>query len=190
MLSIRLYPNSVPKGSSLPSQASVDCWRSGSVTEVTAAGLNIHLVPSTDTKISPSLSTSNTFPVRPRIYKWNKVRYYLVKTVYSPIAFWNTYIIGSRLVACIVYFFSFRTCTQEFAKKKIKKKKIKLTDIIDSFHPPCSFWSSLTKFSSLLTTTSSPCLNFWIWVKKNYIYIYIYIYIHNIYKVIRHWNVL
>ena len=44
---------------------------------------------------------------------------------------------------------------------------------MDSFHPPCSFWSSLTKFSSLLTTTSSPCLNFCIWVKKVYIKIYI-----------------
>ena len=76
-LSILLCYNFVPKGSSLPmSPDAVDCWGSGSVTEVTAAGLNIHVVPSTDTNMPPSLSTSNTFPVRPRIYKWNKVAYY------------------------------------------------------------------------------------------------------------------
>ena len=69
-LLILLCHNSVPNGSSLPmSPDTVDCWGSGSVTEVTAAGLNIHVVPSTDTKMPPSLSTSNTFPVRPRIYK-------------------------------------------------------------------------------------------------------------------------
>ena len=78
-LSIHLCHNFVPKGSSLPtSPASVNCWGSGSVTEVTAAGLNIHLVPSTDTKTSPSLSTANTFPVRPRIYEWIKIGYYPV----------------------------------------------------------------------------------------------------------------
>ena len=78
-LSIHLCHNFVPKGSSLPmSPASVNCWGSGSVTDVTEAGLNIHLVPSTDTNTSPSLSTSNTFPVRPRIYKWNKTGYYPV----------------------------------------------------------------------------------------------------------------
>ena len=75
-LLILLCHNSVPNRCSLPmSPDTVDCWGSGSVTEVTAAGLNIHLVPSTDTKMPPSLSTSNTFPVRPRIYKRNKEAY-------------------------------------------------------------------------------------------------------------------
>ena len=108
-LSILLCHNFVPKRSSLPmSPDAVDCWGSGSVTEVTAAGLNIHVVPSADTNTPPSLSTSNTFPVRPRIYKWNKVAYYFFLNLLSfSIVSGDTRIIGSRVEAFIVYSSSF-----------------------------------------------------------------------------------